>query len=185
MWVVDSALPVVCTCRRQRCWGLLDGDKTRQNQQARLCQWVSACFKLILGPRICQAQPTPSRRVLTLRARYHNPCTNFKVAQPLFGLTPMADFAQGLDASKLILAETVRFFSNSCGDCSSPRLSHTHTYTVRTHIGALLHHQPILCSSVQLSPFSLWSICTREPRSSPSLTSIGKFLSLSTDLHLY
>jgi hypothetical protein len=37
-------------------------------------------------------------------------CVNFKVAQPLFGLTLMADFAQGLDASKLILAETVRFF---------------------------------------------------------------------------
>jgi hypothetical protein len=32
------------------------------------------------------------------------------VRSPLFGLILMADFAQGLDASKLILAETVRFF---------------------------------------------------------------------------
>ena len=45
-------------------------------------------------------------------------CTNFEVAQLLLGLILMADFAQGLDASKLILAETVRFQS-SCGICSS------------------------------------------------------------------
>lgn len=47
-----------------------------------------------LGPRICQAHLATANRC----------------AQPLLGLILMADFAQGLDASKLILAETVRFF---------------------------------------------------------------------------
>jgi hypothetical protein len=36
-----------------------------------------------------------------------------QVGQPLHGLALMADFAQGLDASKLILAETVRFSNSS------------------------------------------------------------------------
>jgi hypothetical protein len=53
---------------------------------------------------------------------------NFKVAQSILGLILMADFAQGLDASKLILAETVRF-PNSCGICSSPQLTLTRTHT--------------------------------------------------------
>jgi hypothetical protein len=51
-----------------------------------------------LGPRICQASTSES-------ALLYQP-----FAQPLLGLILMADLAQGLDASKLILAETVRFF---------------------------------------------------------------------------
>ena len=39
----------------------------------------------------------------------------------------MADFAQGLDASKLILAETVRL-SNSCGICGGFTPAHTRTF---------------------------------------------------------
>jgi hypothetical protein len=78
----------------------------------------------------------------------------------------MADFAQGLDASKLILAETVRPFQ-LCGICGSPQLTHTH------HIAALLRHQPIHSPSIQFPPLSLWYICAREPRSGPSLTPNG------------
>jgi hypothetical protein len=65
-----------------------------------------------LGPRICQHNRQASRRPLRPHHwRYQrNRSPNFKVAQPLLGLTLMADFAQGLDASKLILAETVRLF---------------------------------------------------------------------------
>jgi hypothetical protein len=90
-------------------------------------------------------------------------------------LALMADFAQGLDASKLILAETVRSsnFSATFVVTSAPAL-----------VAALIHHQPFHCPSVQLSPLSLWSIRTREPRCSPSLTSSGKFIfSLLTFIH--
>jgi hypothetical protein len=88
-----------------------------------------------------------------------------QVGQSLHGLALMADFAQGLDASKLILAETVRFSNSSAIFVvnSAPAL-----------IAALIHHKSIHCPSVQLPPLSFWSICTREPRGGPSLTSSGK-----------
>ena len=44
----------------------------------------------------------------------------------------MADFAQGLDASKLILAETVRFFPTLAGFIAHPG-SLTRTRTPYTH----------------------------------------------------
>lgn len=179
--LAGSALPVVCTCHRQRCWTRLDGDKIRQSQQARRCQcqWIRISACLLLGPPTARGY-APSQAPRRSRLSTLVPTSNLTAQQPLLGLILMADFAQGLDASKLILAETVRF-SNSCGYlCSSPQLTRTHA-----HIAALLHHHPIHCPCVQLSPLSLWLICAREPRSSPPLTSSGKFHLLLTDFHLY
>jgi hypothetical protein len=159
---MDSALPVVCTYHRRRCWTRLDGDNTRQNLQARRCQWISAC--LLLGPPSArgyakQAQPpsvrvgatVPTVRAATPRPHSHGrPCSGFRC-----------------------------FKANSCRNSAlflTLAVFVVHPSSQHTHIAALLHHQPIHCPSVQLSPLSLWSICTREPRSSPSLTSSGKFI---------
>jgi hypothetical protein len=49
----------------------------------------------------------------------HHQLSAFQVRQQSDGLTLMADFAQGLDASKLILAETVRLSNSSAGFVST------------------------------------------------------------------
>jgi len=98
-------------------------------------------------------------------------CTNFEVAQLLLGIShPNGRLCSGFRCFK----------ANPCRNSALIQLlrylwfypsSHTHI-----HIAALLHHHPIRCASLQLSPLSLWTICTREPRSGSTLTSSGKFI---------
>ena len=154
--MTDSVLPVVCTCHRQRCWTRLDGDKTRQNRQARWCQWISACWR---------PGDIPSTRLrVDLHAHRRYQPFKVQVSAAILGVVLMADFSQGLDASKLILAETVRF-SNSCYVCSSPQLSLTRTYTLSCSPSSSAHTLPLRTT---FPSFSLVYMCKRAKKQPPA-----------------
>ncbi len=88
----------------------------------------------------------------------------------------MADFAQGLDASKLIFAETVRPFQ-LYGICGSPQLTHTsHSYSPSSSA----HTQPLHTISPS---FSLVYMCKRAKKR-PLAYSKWYVVFLLTDFHL-
>lgn len=151
----------------------LDEGKIRQSRLVRRCRWTSAC---VAGR---EGGPTRSEvsficHLLLIRRNPLSLSPSTFDPRPAGPFILMADFAQGLDASKLILVEAVR----------------SHLYDSRDHcnslalIGTLLRRQPIQRPYVQPARFSFWIICSRESGSLPSFASSCKLASFTDDVHL-
>ena len=135
----------------------------------------------------CSGRPRTAKR-LDVHVSPQRYCTNpitSKSRRPVLGFILMADFAQGLDASKMILAETVRF-SNFCGylwftPANIPIWYDTHAHPYSCSLSSSPHTLPLRTT------FPSFSLVYMYKRAKKQRLACSKWYVrlLSTDFHLY